>query len=474
MTTNNEKSKKESANKQVGHIVSHTHWDREWRYPIWETRLMLINFMDELIECLEEGVYSSFLLDGQVSPVLDYLEIKPEMKDRIVALVKAGKLEIGPWLTLPDEYPIDGECMVRNLLIGTRQAEALGGAFMCGYTSFGWGQTAQLPQIYSGFGIDVAMMGKRVNADRAPQNEFLWQSPDGTELITSRFGSMGRHNFMFHIHLSALIGIFYEDDSWKYTWSDEGAVYHRADKDQREQDFFILNKPASWHPEWVTADKVNDLWESTQDSVIANDRLMMDGVDYTFPQRMLPEMISRVNEADPQKDRTWQHTSMRKYADLMRKNIDKSKLTKVFGELRDGPALLTSGNALSTRLYLKQKNKLAENMLIRFAEPYSALTAMLGVEYPDALLSTAWRFLLNSHPHDSINGVTQDKTVRDVENRLDQVIDISQALGNKAMQQLIMQIDRSAFDNKDILLVLVSTETWVTDYAKHMGNSMEL
>jgi len=208
----NTTNKKDLSDRQVGHIVSYTHWDREWRYPIWETRLMLISFMDELIECLEKGLYAGFLLDGQVSPVLDYLEIKPEMKDRLIALIKAGKLEVGPWLTLPDEYPVNGECLVRNLLLGIRESEKLGGSFMCGYTSFGWGQTAQLPQIYSGFGIDVAMIGKKVNTDRAPKNEFLWLAPDGSELITSRFGEWGRHNFMVHVHLSALMGKHYTDD----------------------------------------------------------------------------------------------------------------------------------------------------------------------------------------------------------------------------------------------------------------------
>ncbi|MCD6395258.1 MAG: hypothetical protein J7M40_17380 [Planctomycetes bacterium] len=242
--------------------------------------------------------------------------------------------------------------------------------------------------------------------------------------------------------------------SWQYQWSNDDVFYHRADKDQREQDFFILNKPTKWHPEWLTPEMVNELWDTTKDSVVPNDRLMMDGVDYAPPQKMLPEMIDRVNAIDPQKGRLWQHTVMRKYAEIMRQNIDRSKLIKVFGELRDGPAGPTSGNALTTRLYVKQKNKLAENMLIRFAEPFSVLTTMLGVEYPSALLAKAWQFLLNSHPHDSINGVTQDKTVRDVENRLDQVIDISQALGNKAMQQLIMNIDRSGFDEKDVLLVV--------------------
>lgn len=79
-------------------VVAHTHWDREWRYPIWKNRSLLIEFMDWLLEILEnDPSYSGFLLDGQTVCIQDYLEIKPENKERIAAQVQAGKLAIGPW-----------------------------------------------------------------------------------------------------------------------------------------------------------------------------------------------------------------------------------------------------------------------------------------------------------------------------------------------------------------------------------------
>src|SRR3989339_1164616 len=130
------RANKEKIIKRKSHIGSHTHWDREWRYPIWETRLMLIDCMDELIEVLESGKYCSFLMDGQMSPILDYLEIRPEMEEKILSLVKSGKLEIGPWFTLPDEYPVCGESLVRNLLWGRRSVKKMGGSFNIGYTPF--------------------------------------------------------------------------------------------------------------------------------------------------------------------------------------------------------------------------------------------------------------------------------------------------------------------------------------------------
>ncbi|MFA6185992.1 MAG: glycosyl hydrolase-related protein [Phycisphaerae bacterium] len=443
--------------KTIGHIVSHTHWDREWRYPIWETRLMLVNFIDELIEILEKEIYPGFLLDGQVSPVLDYLDIRPEMAGRIKSLVCAGKLQIGPWYTLPDEYPVDGEAMVRNLLWGIRKSEELGGAFKAGYTPFGWGQTSQLPQIYAGFGMDVAMVGKRVDKHRAPQCEFIWRAPDGSELLSTRFGEWGRQNFYFKIHLSSLFGIYHEGSEWKYDWSKGGAAYHRADSEQMEQDHFRLDAPKSWHPETITPELVEECWGTMAESVLENDKLMMNGCDYTAAQKMFPEMVKRLNEVDKSNNRVWVHTTMPEYIGLMREKIDRSKIPVVYGELRDGPAGAATGNALSTRLYLKRLNKLAQNKLIRWAEPLSVIAGILGAASQDSFINKAWMYLLDSHPHDSINGVTQDKTVEDVSNRLAQVVDLSQTIGNRAMQELVSRIDTSGFKDDDVLLTVFNS-----------------
>lgn len=441
------------SNKRIAHVVSHTHWDREWRYPIWETRFMLVDFIDELIDVLERGDYPGFLLDGQCTPVLDYLEVRPDKRNRICALIKAGKLNIGPWYTLPDEFPVDGEAMVRNLLWGRRRSEALGGCMNIGYTPFGWGQTAQLPQIYAGFGIDVAPIGKRVSKDRAPTSEFIWRAPDGTELLATRFGVWGRQNLYFYIHLSALFGTDHFGMGWNYDWDSAGVNYHRADDDQYEQDHVRLDPPAKCFPEWITAEEVEKTWATTDESVIPSDRLMMNGCDYTASQPMFKEMLARINEVDPANDRQWVHTTLPAFVEIMREKIDRSKLNVVHGELRDGPAGHVTGNALTTRLYLKRHNKKAQNLLIRYAEPFVMAAHLAGAEYPTEFMRLAWDNLLQSHPHDSINGVTQDKTVEDVWNRLNQVIDLSESMGNRAMHEMVRKIDLSGYDPNDVLIV---------------------
>ncbi|MEN8254654.1 MAG: glycoside hydrolase family 38 C-terminal domain-containing protein [Verrucomicrobiota bacterium] len=441
---------------KTGYVVSHSHWDREWRYDIWSTRLMLVDFMDELVELLETGKYNSFLTDGQVSPILDYLEIRPEMGERIKALVAAGKLEMGPWYCLPDEYPVDGEALVRNLLWGYRKSEELGGVLKAGYTSFGWGQTAQLAQVYAGFGFETAMIGKRVSAERAPKNEFLWRSPDGSELLTTRFGVGGRSNFYADFHLHAITGLTYEGKEWRHDQSRSDVLYHRADRERMEQDFFELQAPQSWHPEVVAAEVVEALWETTKDSQIDDHRLFMDGCDYAYAQPLLPEMIEKINELGAERGYKWVHASLKTYSDLMKKHLDRNSIAHVEGELRDGPATHMTGNALATRMDIKLLNKKAQNKLIRFAEPVSVLMAMQGNEYPGYMLGKAWEKLLLAHSHDSINGVVQDDTGELVLGRLHESSVISEALGDDALRKLTKAIDTSAFDKDAILVVVVN------------------
>jgi mannosylglycerate hydrolase len=460
---------------KVAYIVSHSHWDREWRYSLWQTRFLLLQWMDELIPLIENGTYAGFLTDGQVTPVLDYLEVRPQMKDRVTKLVSAGKLEIGPWLYLPDEYPVDGEALVRNLLWGHRKCHELGGICKAGYTSFGWGQTAQLPQIYAGFGIDTAFIGKRVSSERAPKSEFLWESPDGTQLLTTRLGKMGRSNFYVHVHLPVLLNMNYLNHEWEYHWNEGGIAYHRADSESMEQDHFQLDAPANWHPERLNQELIDELWATTDESVIANHRLMMDGCDYSFAQPLLGRIIEKLNQTD-KLGRKWIHSTLMNFIKVMRDGVNRRELTVVKGELRDGPTMSIGANASATRIFAKRRNRLAQNKLIRFSEPMSIYAAMAGAEFPDYLLKQAWSNLLQSHPHDSVNCVVQDVTADDVMARLHQSIELSDAVAENAMQEIVKRIDLKDADENDVLLVLFNSlpytrseiiEAWVNVPAQH-------
>src|SRR5688572_26198246 len=100
------------------HVVSHTHWDREWYQPFARFRQRLVALIDELLDAPPER--SAFLLDGQAVLLEDYLAVRPDRGDELRRLLDRGTLEAGPWFVLADEMLTSGEALVRNLLAGNR------------------------------------------------------------------------------------------------------------------------------------------------------------------------------------------------------------------------------------------------------------------------------------------------------------------------------------------------------------------
>ena len=100
-------------------VVPHTHWDREWYEPFQVFRLKLVSTIDALLDQMEQDAsYTHFLLDGQLAVVDDYLEIRPENADRLGALTASGRITVGPWYILMDEFLVSGETIIRNLQAG--------------------------------------------------------------------------------------------------------------------------------------------------------------------------------------------------------------------------------------------------------------------------------------------------------------------------------------------------------------------
>ena len=96
-------------------IISHTHWDREWYQTFQGYRKRLVFLIDQLIETMEENKkYKFFHMDGQTIVLEDYLEIRPENKERLRKLIKDGRIIIGPWYVMPDEFLVSGESLVKN------------------------------------------------------------------------------------------------------------------------------------------------------------------------------------------------------------------------------------------------------------------------------------------------------------------------------------------------------------------------
>ncbi len=142
-----------------------------------------MDVVDEVLEQLEADERLRFTLDGQLATVDDYLEIRPEAEDRIRTLVRKGRLAIGPWQTLMDEFLVDGETTIRNLEAGLERASEFGSAMAVGYLPDMFGHVAQMPQILRAAGIETAVAWRGVPGS-IKGHRFIWEGPDGSQVLT--------------------------------------------------------------------------------------------------------------------------------------------------------------------------------------------------------------------------------------------------------------------------------------------------
>ena len=106
----------------------------------------------------------------------------PRPDPRLAALAAAGRLQVGPWMILMDEFMVSGETIVRNLQHGLARAEALGGdaAMRVGYLPDMFGHVAQMPQLLRLAGLEHAVVWRGVPA-AIDRTAFWWRAPDGSD-----------------------------------------------------------------------------------------------------------------------------------------------------------------------------------------------------------------------------------------------------------------------------------------------------
>ncbi len=170
----------------IVHLIAHTHWDREWYLPLGALRARLVPMIDGLLAQLEtDARLASFLLDGQTILLEDYLILRPEQRERVAALVQAGRLVTGPWYVLADEQIPAAESLIRNLLIGRTHQRALGapehGVL---YSPDAFGHPAVLPALAAEAGLADAVVWRGLSSEQARGGDLAWwEAPDGRRVL---------------------------------------------------------------------------------------------------------------------------------------------------------------------------------------------------------------------------------------------------------------------------------------------------
>lgn len=424
------------------HIICQTHWDREWRLSFQQTRVMLVDMLDHLLAMLEnDPAYRHYHLDGQTILLEDYLDIRPENRERLARLIAAGRILVGPWYTLPEENLVDGECLVRNLLVGHAVARGLGGVMKAGFTPTSYGQISQMPQIYAGFGIDSILFHRGVPSDQVG-TEYLWTGSDGTQILGIRPSLGGRFNFSTLV-MNPLLNA--ENGEAPYSpVSDRELRRACAMKDEQgvngDNLYYSDAVPQAWEPAALRQAIVR-LQERTAPGATTRFLLCGEGHDLMEPNPVLPRIVEHANALLG--GQRLMISALPDYIARVKASARELKVLK--GELRatqkdESGARLYAGT-LSSRMYLKQLNRRAEALLIRWAEPFAALLWTLGEPYPRALLQKAWKHLLANHAHDSISGTGTDQVHDDMTWRFAQCEQIARELTRKALSTIATRVD---------------------------------
>jgi len=380
------------------HVISHTHWDREWYLTREQFRLRLVELIDNLLDLLDrDPQYAHYHLDGQTIVLEDYFEVRPGAIDRLKRSIAAGRVLVGPWYVMPDEFLVSGEALVRNLCIGHRLAQSFGGSMPVGYLPDLFGHVAQMPQILRHFGLDNAILWRGFGGRRA---EYWWEAPDGSRVL------------MLHL-------------------PPEG--YCNATR-------------VMFNPDEAVARAMTAIdFERTRTST--GQVLLMNGVDHVEPHPAMPALIGRLAEENGCRVR---HSTLPAYVDAVRHQVSIGSgngIETVNGELRGGEdyANLLPG-VLSARTYLKQENARVQTLLEREAEPLSTFAWLSGAPYAHGELEYAWKTLLQNHPHDSICGCSIDAVHDENMTRFARAGQVAEALAARAAARIASQVPAATGD----------------------------
>ena len=424
---------------------------------------MLVEMIDRVLEILEqEPEYRAFHLDSQTIVIEDYLSIRPDKKPIIQKFVREGRLFIGPWFILPDEFQVGGESLVRNLLLGHRIAAEFGHVMKVGYSPFSWGQISQFPQIYKEFGIDVVMFYRGINSLDSPKAEFTWEGADGTRVLASRFSTMPRYNFYFYIYRPVIHNEGFSDI--EYQWTKGGLPFHFADAELKEEDYDLLQPCDRYYHEnlppavaAIIRDQANDF---TTPHII-----WAEGHDSSGPNIKTVQIINDIKKILPDDDVV--HSTLEAYAQGLKESVNYDHLKLVTGERRSSQFDRRSGNlygyTTSARMYLKQMNFASEKWLQCYAEPFNVLAGLLGLNVEDKYPDIAWHLLLQNSAHDSIGGCSLDEIHDDMVNRYKQSQEISRGVFARACKFLAQHIDLKHHPEHSIHLVAINPTTYQRD-----------
>jgi alpha-mannosidase len=370
------------------HLIPHTHWDREWYLPQSVFLARLVPALDDLLIQLESEAETTFLLDGQTVLLEDYLRVRPEQEFRVQELVRAGRLQIGPWYVLADELIPSGESLIRNLLLGQADADRFGARTDVLYSPDAFGHPAVWPQLAGEFGMRFGVIWRGIGGELGQERDlYRWRGPDGREVLLYHLPPGG-----YEIGAALPADAELLQAEWARV---RAAVVPRAST--RQVAVFV-------------------------------------GADHHAAHPCLSLVRALLSKLEPESE-----FRISRLCDFFSAAAGEAAgLPVISGELRWSYGYTwTLQGVHGTRAPLKRRHALAELELSRIAEPLAGLVLAARGSDRRATLRHAWRMLVRSQFHDSIAGTTSDAVAARVQLRLDDARALASEVARASLDDLV-------------------------------------
>lgn len=384
-------------------FAGHSHIDVAWLWPLRETMRKVGRTYATVAALMDEFPHYHFVC-SQVPLFLYLKQYFPNVYERVKGRIAEGRFEPigGTWVEHDTNVP-SGESMVRQCLYGKRFfRDEFGVDVRVGWLPDVFGYTWSLPQIYRRAGLDGFMTAKVAwnETNRIPHNTFWWEGIDGTRILAHLVHNLGP---MYNAHV--------RPDEILRQWADY------ADK---------LRFPEMLCPFGY-------------------------GDGGGGPTREMLEAIPRL--ADIPGMPAAKTGRVHDFFDRLRESANGAPVWngEMYFERHRGTYTTQAAN--------KRDNRRAE-LLLRDAEMFSVVAAILGKEYRADDIRQAWHTVLLNQFHDILPGSSIRAVYEDSARDYEAVLSAAADVRDDAMRHVVGFINT---EGDGIPIVVYNTLSWQRD-----------
>jgi len=218
------------AAKRTAFITSFFHYDPVWMDTQAGETARAFAVIHQQLEYAEIEPRFKFVL-SEADYLKPYWDAYPEDRERLLKLVREGRLELTGGYSEPDEAPAGGEALIRNFVFGKIFKESLFGARVVTIAQHDvFGHSVQLPQIMLGAGGRYSIF-TRGNPEDMPL-EYYWLGVDGSAIL----------NLQKKYTDSASRASFFAKDPAYYGLTDNAAFFSAGDFEEPDRSISLRIK----------------------------------------------------------------------------------------------------------------------------------------------------------------------------------------------------------------------------------------